>query len=132
MKIKYHELEDDGYIPRTTFHVAPRGSYAQGGDGKGWHSPRIGRTKPGGHILKFSMTERVSSYFIVSRFHRKFRALAATRARPDRHFPSGRVSLPCSSLVYLCLPLANERSSGIFFACFLTLRRERIFIPRCC
>lgn len=45
-----------------------------GGGGKGWHSLRIGRTEPGGHILKFSMTERASSYFIVSRFHRKFRA----------------------------------------------------------
>jgi len=91
MKIKYHELEDDGYISRTTFTSLSALYGRERMVGKGWHSPRIGRTKPSGHILKFSMTEQASSYFIVSRFHRKFKA--ATRARPDRHFPSGRVLL---------------------------------------
>lgn len=109
MKIKYRELEDDGYIPRTAFHGVARVLCGRWCDGrKGWHSPRMGRTKPGGHILKFSMTERASSYFIVSRFHRKFRApLRLGRGPPDRHFPSGRIPL-APHVVPPSAPSAND------------------------
>lgn len=71
-----------------------------GSGGKGWHSPRIGRTKPGGHILKFSMTERASSYFIVSRFHRKFRAPLRLGRSPTAisHRVESPVPPSCSSV----------------------------------
>lgn len=119
MKIKYRELEDDGYIPRTTFH---RRSCPGGGGGrKGWHSPRIGRTKPGGHILKFSMTERASSYFIVSRFHRKFRAPLRLGRGPTaishRVESRSRFSARCSSVC----PFGERSFSPVYFSPVLWL-----------
>lgn len=75
----------------------------------------IERARPGGHILKFSMTERAARILSLADFIENSE-LRCDSGAADHHFPSGQVSR--AVLRGSCSPclLASEPFSGFYFS----------------